>query len=326
MSNLLFGWYEWVKYTEISDIAFPAQRQVLGRCLGPTKNEGNTMSQTILTAKGTIVPRRTVRPLTPEEIYNEDEIKERENFDKIIQSKYGTHLKFPVVEKEEKLNMEDFIDAEENIEDKPFWVDGDPVSADNQATFEQPVKDLLVGMELNMPQVDEMRRAKVLRKSTNSQGETVGEHDANPLISTLSYDIQFNDGEIQQVGANIIAQNLYSQIDGFGNAFTMLEGILDHDVDGTQVTRDDSFVTTPSGAKRRRKSTQGWSLKVLWNDGSKAWVPLAILKESNPIEVAEYAKAMNIIDMVGSLCSEEEKPHYLQSRSSCEESQSQVWY
>ncbi|GFH47961.1 hypothetical protein CTEN210_14370 [Chaetoceros tenuissimus] len=296
MSNLLFGWYEWVKYTEISDIAFPAQRQVLGRCLGPTKNEGNTMSQTILTAKGTIVPRRTVRPLTTEEIYNEDEIKERENFDKIIQSKYGTHLEFPVVEKEEKLNMEDFIDAEENIEDKPFWVDGDPVSADNQATFEQPVKDLLVGMELNMPQVDEMRRAKVLRKSTDSQGETVGEHDANPLISTLSYDIQFDDGEIQQVGANIIAQNLYSQIDGFGNAFTMLEGILDHDVDGTQVKRDDSFVTTPSGAKRRRKSTQGWSLKILWNDGSKAWVPLAILKESNPIEVAEYAKAMNIID------------------------------
>ena len=189
MSNLHFGWYEWVKYTEISDIAFPAQRKVLGRCLGPTKNEGNTMSQTILTAKGTIVPRRTVQPLTTEEIYNEDEIKEHENFDKIIQSKYGTYLEFPGVEKEEKLNMEDFIDAEENIEDKPFWVDGDPVSADNQATFEQPVKDLLVGMELNMPQVDEMRRAKVLRKSTNSQGETVGEHDANLLISTLSYHI-----------------------------------------------------------------------------------------------------------------------------------------
>lgn len=293
MSNLLFGWYEWVKYTEISDVAFPAQRQVLGRCLGPTKNEGNTMSQTILTAKGTIVPRRTVRPLTPEEIYNEDEIKEREKFDKIIQSKYGTHLKFP---EEEKMEMEDFIDVEEEINDKPFWIDGDPVSSDGRAQFEQPVKDLLVGMELNMPQVDEMRRAKVLRKSVDSQGETVGEHDANPLISTLSYDVQFDDGEIQQVGANIIAQNLYSQIDGLGNAFTMLEGILDHDTDGTQVKAANSFITTPSGAKRRRKSTQGWSLKVLWNDGSKAWVPLSILKESNPIEVAEYAKAMGIID------------------------------
>jgi hypothetical protein len=58
-----------VKYTEISNIALSAQRQVLGRYLGPTKNEENTMSQTILTAKGTIFPRRTM------EIYNEDEIK-----------------------------------------------------------------------------------------------------------------------------------------------------------------------------------------------------------------------------------------------------------
>ena len=88
-----------------------------------------------------------------------------------------------------------------------------------------------------------------MRKSIDSQGETVGEH--HPLISTLSYDIQFDDGEIQQVGANIIAQNLYSQIDGFRNAFMMLKGILDHDVNGTQIKNDDSFVTTPSGAKRR---------------------------------------------------------------------------
>ena len=82
MSNLLYDWYEWVKYTEISDVAFPAQRQVLGRCLGPTKNEGNTMSQYVLTSNGTIVPRRTVRPLNTEELYNPDEVRERENFDK----------------------------------------------------------------------------------------------------------------------------------------------------------------------------------------------------------------------------------------------------
>ena len=72
MSNLLFDYYEWVKYTEISNITFPAQRQVLGRCLGSTKNKGNTISQYVLTAKGTIVPRRTVRPLTIEELWQND--------------------------------------------------------------------------------------------------------------------------------------------------------------------------------------------------------------------------------------------------------------
>ena len=296
ISNLLYDWYEWVKYTEISTVAFPAQRQVLGRCLGPTKNEGNTMSQYILNAKGKIIPRRSVRPLTTEELYNSEEIAEREKFDSIIKSKFGNHLEFPDTNADEKLTLEDFIDVDEDVVNKPFWIDGDPVSNEGKSKFEQPVNDLLVGIELNMPQVDEIRRTKVIRASQDSQGKTIGEHNANPLISTLAYDIQFDNGEIQQVGANIIAQNLYSQIDGFGNAYTMLKGILDHMKDGSEMKSEDAFVTTPSGANRRRESTKGWYLKVLWNDGTKTWVPLSILKEANPIEVAEYAKAMGIIE------------------------------
>ena len=55
-------------------------------------------------------------------------------------------------------------------------------------------------------------------------------------------------------------------------------------------------MTTLSSAKRRLKSTHVWKLKVLWTDGSKAWVPLSSLRESNPVEVAEYAKSLDIID------------------------------
>ena len=55
-------------------------------------------------------------------------------------------------------------------------------------------------------------------------------------------------------------------------------------------------MTTPLGAKRRLKSTYCLNFKVLWTDSSKVWVPLSILKESNPVEVAEYAKIIDIID------------------------------
>ena len=47
----------------------------------------------------------------------------------------------------------------------------------------------------------------------------------------------------------------------------------------------------PSGAKKRRITTAGWDLRVEWIDGSSSWVPLSDVKESNPIEVAEYAVA-----------------------------------
>ena len=43
-----------------------------------------------------------------------------------------------------------------------------------------------------------------------------------------------------------------------------------------------------------RKTTRGWYLLALWKDGSEQWTPLTLLKESNPIEVAEFAVAQSI--------------------------------
>jgi hypothetical protein len=50
-----FGWYEWVYYCTQS-AQFPFQKECLGRCLGPAKNEGNIMTQWILKENGKVVP------------------------------------------------------------------------------------------------------------------------------------------------------------------------------------------------------------------------------------------------------------------------------
>ncbi len=42
-----FGWYEWIYFREYS-ASFPFQKEQLGRCLGPARNEGNDMSQWVL--------------------------------------------------------------------------------------------------------------------------------------------------------------------------------------------------------------------------------------------------------------------------------------
>ena len=71
-----FGWYEWVYLWETTAKSpFPAH--VLGRCLGPAKNEGNEMTQWVQKQNGQIVPRRTMQRLTPEEWARETEIKKR---------------------------------------------------------------------------------------------------------------------------------------------------------------------------------------------------------------------------------------------------------
>ena len=43
-----------------------------------------------------------------------------------------------------------------------------------------------------------------------------------------------------------------------------------------------------------RRSTAGWQLCVTWKDGSTSWEKLSDLKESHPIETAEYAYAQEL--------------------------------
>jgi hypothetical protein len=44
------------------------------------------------------------------------------------------------------------------------------------------------------------------------------------------------------------------------------------------------------------KTMKGWHLCVEWKDGTTSWERLADLKESNPVEVAEYATTKNLHD------------------------------
>jgi hypothetical protein len=56
ISNLCcFSWYEWVYFCE-NLAAFPFQKEQLGCCLGPAKNEGKEMAQWVLKDNGKVVP------------------------------------------------------------------------------------------------------------------------------------------------------------------------------------------------------------------------------------------------------------------------------
>ena len=57
ISNLCqYGWHEWCYYRE-QKAAFPHNKEVLGRVLGPAHGEGNEMAQWVLKANGNVVPR-----------------------------------------------------------------------------------------------------------------------------------------------------------------------------------------------------------------------------------------------------------------------------
>ena len=81
---------------------------------------------------------------------------------------------------------------------------------------------------------------------------------------------------------------MIAQCDPDGNQHLLLESIVDHKSDDTAIKDKDRYITV-NNRNHHRKTTKGWTLCVEWKDGSSSWERLADLKESYPIQIAEYA-------------------------------------
>ena len=70
----------------------------------------------------------------------------------------------------------------------------------------------------------------------------------------------------------------------------LMEGIIDYAKDDSiAVQKQEKHITVKSVQRRLRHTTAGWILLVKWCDGSESWAVLANLKESHPVESAEFA-------------------------------------
>ena len=74
----------------------------------------------------------------------------------------------------------------------------------------------------------------------------------------------------------------------------MMACILDHKRDGSTLRMNEKYIKSKNGQMKLRQSIVGWSFLVRMKDGTKSWIPLRVMKESNPVEVAEYVLARNI--------------------------------
>ena len=107
---------------------------MLGRCLGPAKNEGNEMMQWILKKNGGVVLRRTVRKLTSKMLASSNEIEKakRYAFDIDIRRKLGNSFSPPVDALQPENSKEhptyDYYGEEPFLEDEEFRTSKIPVA------------------------------------------------------------------------------------------------------------------------------------------------------------------------------------------------------
>ena len=284
-----YQWYDWCYYREQKQ-KFPFNRELLGRVLGPARGEGNEMAQWVLTAKGTVVPRRSLRPLQVAELHSPVEIKKRQVFDALIERRWGTSTRPP------NPSTEDESDDQDEHEELQRTVPEteDTVDSTGKLIDQQPAYDRIINAEVMLQQGESLVLGKVKRRALGPNGTVEGVYDENPLLNSIVYEVEFPDGHVNEYSANVIAENMLSQVDSEGYSLTLMDGIVDFKKDSTAVSMDDKYVITKRGRRRLRKTTTGWKFLVRWKDGSETWIQLCDLKESHPIEVAEFAKATNI--------------------------------
>ena len=72
------------------------------------------------------------------------------------------------------------------------------------------------------------------------------------------YEVDYQEVHTAALSANLIADNLFAQVDEEGNCSVLFDKIVDVRTDGTQVLQLDAFVTTSSQTQRRVTTTKGW--------------------------------------------------------------------
>jgi len=292
---LAFTWYQWVWYYEPNS----DNRKEIARRLGPVNNCGQSLAYHILTEKGKVITRSTFSNIVNET----DEVPTlKSEFTRSMESFIGNDSKSTAdscynYSQENPYGLifdigNDAVD-DEDIELVSYSGGDAPRKPDVEDFLSDPpyteLSDEHIGLQVNLPHKGEMVHGKVIEREKNPDGSLKGKSNPNPILDSRSYKVEFRDGAYGRYSTNTLIENLYSQIDEEGRS-----SIVNPQKDEKVAPQKDGYITLKSGVRQRIVTTKEWSLNVEWVDGTPSWIPLSDLKESNPIEVAEYAIAHGI--------------------------------
>ena len=291
-----FDWYEPVMYWD-PVAGFPHEQKLLGRWVGVAEVSTDLMAFYILTKTGKIIVRKSVWGLSNDDFAHPDMKLRLAELDERIRSKIGDDLKAGDIDPDLMGSMPEIPDDVFDDEDESVMDTGDMTSSDEGTDDHTPESyDEYLTAQVLLPQGGEAKKATVVGRKRDQDGRPIGKRHANPLLDTRLYEVEFPDGSTEAIAANLIAENMLSQVDDEGRSYAVLSEIVDHRTNGHALSKDDGFVVDRQGRRHPRTTTRGWELQVEWRDGSSTWVPLSELKESNPIQVAEYAVANKIAE------------------------------
>jgi hypothetical protein len=171
----------------------------------------------------------------------------------------------------------------EDEEDDEVVDPEEPTDVNDADEFTPEGYDEYIGAQLMIPLPDGRMQGTITKRAKDNDGNPIGRRHDNYLLDTRRYEVQLANGTSDEYYANVIAENLFSQVDSEGNQYVLMKEISDHRQDETAVPISDGWITMKNGRKSRKKTrTRGWQLLVEWKEGGSDWIALKDLKESYP--------------------------------------------
>ena len=247
----------------------------MGKYLGPSDSVGEAMCGTVVTEKGTTVDRTSIIPLSVEDENSEHIKAMKEVFNKVLEAKLkikawelkptmkGKPLEKPIdidseLEKEMTAHMTEV--TPDRVEYEPWSLEELGYKAGMETIEEEPPPPELadaddldlysyISAKVKLPVGGHtFANAKVVGRARDECGELIGRSNSNPLLDTSVYEVRFDDdGPVERYSANVIAENIYSQIDKDGTTVSYIEEIIDHKCDDDAVKMKDGTIKGPNG-------------------------------------------------------------------------------
>ena len=289
-----FEFYDRVWSYDHKKIEMDSTGKRLARWLGIAHRVGSDLCYWLLLSNGKVIARTTVQHVTREDVLNEDVKMQINQFDEQVENRLND-ANF-VVDDQNVANF--YLEDDAFVDGTPHMVLPDDTEYDDMIIDERPERDEMsdeltdkyIGTELIFGVgLGNERRGRVTKRAKGLYGDEVGRAHTNPLFDTREYVVEFTDGTEENYFANVIAENMFAQVDGEGRQYLLMQEITDHRRNELAVKVDNGFVLTRNGNRVPKKTTAGWELMVTWKDWSSDWIKLKDIKDSYPVQVAEYA-------------------------------------
>jgi len=235
-----FSMYDWC--WTLSPKQSNQHRKQLTRWLGPSFNIGGELCYALLTAKAQVIIRSSVSPLNKEGINSED-IRAMKNeftqeFSRRLESKQSNT---ELIETPDKMNYNKYSIVTDDSGPSFIMYEDDEkddfTASDYTEEEDQIESDKYISFKVRLME-DDMEQVGIIKgRKRGPDGKFIGKYNANPILDTSVYEIEFQDGRVESYFANQIVECILNESEVESNISHHIKDFVDHRKDAKALTK-----------------------------------------------------------------------------------------